>query len=100
MKFINFKKPWPINSLFSYLFIFLIFIYWKFININNHYYQLKPCYKVQNLILLDVMVTAARFNKSINLYHLFVYLYKENYFTDAWLLILMTIKNGYFEQQG
>ena len=46
------------------------------------------------------MVTAARFNKSINLNHLFVYLYKENYFTDTWLLILMTIKNGSFEQQG
>ena len=39
-------------------------------------------------ILLDVMVIAARFNKSINVYYLFIFIKKPG----ACLLILMTIK--------
>ena len=42
-------------------------------------------------ILLDVMVIAARFNRSINLYYLFIFIKKPG----ACLLILMTIKKWF-----
>ena len=42
-------------------------------------------------ILLNVMVIAARFNRSINLYYLFIFIKKPG----ACLLILMTIKKWF-----